>query len=52
MIYSGQNNEDCFDENLIDSNRFTVPRVKLEMFKRPGVKKLGKLRFVTGQASD
>ena len=52
LIYATESTEDIYDEKVIDSNRYTAPKVKLEMFKRPTVKRLLKKRFVTGQTSD
>lgn len=48
LIYATESNEDIYDEKVIDSNRYTAPKVKLEMFKRPTIKRLLKKRFVTG----
>lgn len=52
MIYNSESTDDLSNEHAIDSNRFTAPRPKLELYKRSSVKRLLKKRFVTGQGSD
>lgn len=48
LIYGNEGQNDWASEETIDSNRFTAPKVKLELFKRKAMKKLVKKRFVTG----